>query len=311
MARIVIPGGTGYLGRALAARLVGRGDDVVVLTRGEGPTTDGWRTVRWDAATLGAWVEELEGADAIVHLNGRRVDTRATRRNVDELISSRVEPVRTVGEAVAACSSPPSVWIQSSSLAIFGDCGDEVLDESSTPRGIGPREMVTVCLAWEGAFQHSARSVERTVLLRMGIGFGGPGDPATEKLARLVRAGLGGRVGSGRQWVSWIGLDDIIEVLVRAIDDPSVDGLYHVSSPNPVTNDEMMSTFRRLLERPRGLPAPALLARIGAPVLGSSASLALTGRRCIPTRLAGEGFEFQMADFESAARLALERCGRL
>lgn len=307
----MIPGGTGYLGQALARRLVGRGDDVVILTRGQNRSSGGWRTVSWDASTVGDWVAELEGADAIVHLNGRRVDTRATRRNVDELISSRVEPVRAVGQGLLACGAPPPTWVQSSSLAIFGDGGNEVIDESTIPSGIGPREMVTVCLAWEAAFAQAAAGVDRPVLLRMGIGLGGHGDPATKKLAQLVGLGLGGPVGSGRQWVSWVGLDDLLAVMLRAIDDPGMRGTYHVTSPNPVTNAEMMVTYRRLLGRRLGLPAPAIVARLGAPLLGSSASLALTGRRCVPTRLHNAGFEFQHPDFETAARQALQRCGVL
>ncbi|MDQ6839102.1 MAG: NAD-dependent epimerase/dehydratase family protein, partial [Actinomycetota bacterium] len=257
MARIVIPGGTGYLGRALAGRLVGRGDDVVVLTRGPPRNTDGWRVVTWDATAIGDWAEEVEGADAIVHLSGRRVDTRASRRNIDELISSRVQPVRAVGEAVRACSSPPPTWVQASSLAIFGEGGDDVIDESTTPSGVGPREMVTVCLAWESAFRQASSTVDRTVLLRMGIGLGGQGDPATTKLAKIVQTGLGGKVGSGRQWVSWVGLDDLLAVMVRAIDKPDMKGTYQVTSPNPVTNAEMMATYRKLLGRKVGLPTPA------------------------------------------------------
>jgi len=193
--RVVVPGGSGYLGQALTERLAARGDEVVVLSRGRRRSGDGWRTVAWDARSVGDWVEELEGADAVVHLTGRRVDTRATRRNIDDLISSRVEPVRVVGDAIRLCAAPPSVWVQSSSLAIFGDGGDEVIDESTTPSGLGPREMVTVCLAWEGAFHQASDGVERRVLLRMGIGLGGERDPATVKLANLVRLGLGGRVG--------------------------------------------------------------------------------------------------------------------
>ena len=307
----MIPGGTGYLGQALARRLVNRGDDVVILTRGPGGSSGGWRTVTWDASTVGDWVEELEGADAVVHLNGRRVDTRATRRNVDELISSRVKPVRAVGHGLLACGAPPPTWVQSSSLAIFGEAGDEVIDESSTPSGIGPREMVTVCLAWEAASAQAAAEVARAVLLRMGIGLGGDGDPATKKLAQIVSLGLGGKVGTGRQWVSWVALDDLLAVMLRAIDDPNMRGTYHVTSPNPVTNAEMMATYRRLLGRRLGLPAPAIVAKLGAPLLGSSASLALTGRRCVPTRLLDEGFEFQHPDFEPTARQALQQCGAL
>ncbi len=311
MSRIVIPGGSGYLGRALTARLIERGDEVIILSRSARDSVAGARTVEWDAASIGPWASELDGADAVVHLTGRRVDVRATRRNIDELISSRVEPVRVVGEAIARCVEPPPVWVQSSSLAVFGNGGNAVLDEHSTPTGIGPREMVTVCLAWEGAFHQASASVERTVLLRMGIGLGGRNDPATAKLAQLVRLGLGGRVGSGRQWVSWVGLDDLLTAMIHAIDDDAMSGTYHVTSPNPVTNAEMMSTYRRLLGRRLGLPSPAWLATIGAPILGSSASLALTGRRVVPTRLLEHGFTFEQPDFESAVRTALEACGLL
>ena len=311
MSRIVIPGGSGFLGRAIAARLVGRGDEVVILSRGEGQQVDGARIVAWDADSIGPWANELDGADAVVHLTGRRVDVRSTKRNIDELISSRVQPVRVVGEAIERCATPPRAWVQSSSLAIFGDGGEAVLDEHSTPTGIGPREMVTVCLAWEGAFHQASAAVERAVVLRMGIGLGGRNDPATAKLAKLVRFGLGGRVGSGRQWVSWVGLDDLLAAMVLAIDDDTMTGTYHVTSPNPVTNAEMMSTYRRLLGRPIGLPSPAWLARIGAPILGSSASLALTGRRVVPTRLLERGFAFEQPDFEHAAQKALEACGLL
>lgn len=311
MARVVIPGGSGYLGRALAERLHARGDDVVVLTRGASRQHEAWRAVTWDADTIGDWAQELDGADAIVHLTGRRVDTRATRRNVDELISSRVEPVRVVGEALRQCTRPPSVWVQSSSLAIYGEGGDTVIDESSTPSGIGPREMVTVCLAWEAAFHRASTDVERTVLLRIGIGLGGDGDPATAKLARVVSLGLGGRIGSGRQWVSWVGLDDVLAAMLRALDDATMRGTYHVTSPNPVTNAEMMAVYRRLLGRRWGLPTPGFVAKLGAPLLGSSAALALTGRRAVPTRLLDEGFEFRQPDFEATARHALVRCGLL
>jgi uncharacterized protein (TIGR01777 family) len=311
VSRIVIPGGSGFLGQALASRLVGRGDEVVILSRDEGQQIEGTRIVVWDAESIGPWASELDGADAIVHLTGRRVDVRGTKRNIDELISSRVQPVRVVGEAIERCATPPRAWVQSSSLAVYGDGGDAVLDEHSTPTGIGPREMVTVCLAWEGAFHQASAAVERTVLLRMGIGLGGRDDPATAKLAQLVRFGLGGRVGSGRQWVSWVGLDDLLAAMILAIDDDTMTGTYHVTSPNPVTNAEMMSTYRRLLGRRIGLPSPAWLARIGAPILGSSASLALTGRRVVPTRLLERGFTFEQPDFEPAARKALGACGLL
>jgi len=303
--RIVIPGGTGFLGRALAQFLRARGDEVVVLTRGPGSRRDDVLWVPWDAATLGRWVDHLDGADAIVHLTGKRVDCRPTRRNIAELVSSRVVPVRLVGDALERVRRPPPVWVQSSTLAIYGDAGDEVITEATPVTGIGPPQMVQVALAWEAAFREASDPVERAVLLRIGVTFGGPGDPATARLGRLVRLGMGGRVAGGTQWLSWVALDDVLRGFARAIDDPRVRGLYHLTSPAPVTNDEAMATFRRLLRRRIGLPSPAWLTRLGAPLLGSDAQLALTGRRAYPARLLDQGFEFRETDFARVVRAAL------
>ena len=306
---VVIPGGWGFLGRSLTDRLTARGDRVTILSRSQPASGDGWESVHWDGASPGPWAEVLEGADAVVHLSGRRVDCRPTRRNRDELIASRVEPVRAVGEAIRLCQSPPPVWVQASSLAIFGEGGDEIVDERTPPSGRGPAQMVQVCLAWEAAFGAATGGVDRAVLLRMGIGLGGTGDPATERLAWLVRRGLGGKAGSGRQWVSWVALDDLLDVMVRALDDEAMRGLYHVTCPTPVTNAEMMATYRKLLGRRFGLPAPVPVTFLGALLLGSDPALALTGRRCVPTRLLGEGFEFSVPTFEEAAARALASTG--
>ena len=302
---IVLPGGSGFLGRSLTRRLTARGDRVTVLTRGQPGLGDGWQSVHWDGRSSGGWVGVLEGADAVVHLSGKRVDCRPTRRNLEELISSRVDSVRAVGEAMQRCQEPPPVRVQLSSLAIFGDGGDAVIDERTPPSGCGPAQMVQVCLAWEAAFAAATAGVERTVLLRAGIGIGGSGDPATERLAWLVRRGLGGRAGTGRQWVSWVALDDFVSVMMRALDDESMAGLYHVTSPKPVTNAEMMATYRELLGRRFGLPAPSPITVVGALLLGSDPALALTGRRCVPTRLLHEGFHFSVPNFGEAAAKAL------
>ena len=306
---VVLPGGSGFLGRSLARRLAARGDRVTILTRGPSGQAEGREFVHWDGRSLGAWVSVLEGADAVVHLSGKRVDCRPTRRNLDELISSRVDTVRAVGNALERCDTPPLVWVQLSSLAIYGEGGDAVIDESTSPSGRGPAQMVQVCLAWEAAFAHASRSVARTVLLRAGIGIGGSGDPATDRLAWLVRRGLGGRAGTGRQWVSWVALDDFVEAMARAVDDGSMAGLYHVTSPNPITNAEMMTTYRQLLGWRLGLPAPAPVTYLGAILLGSDPALALTGRRCVPARLVEEGFVFSVPTFRQAAAKALAATG--
>lgn len=311
MARIILPGGSGYLGTALAQRLVDRGDDVVVLTRqAAGVSQLGVRHVHWDGVTVGAWAAELDGADAIVHLAGKRVDCRPTRNNIDELIRSRVQSVRAVGEALARCDRPPATWIQLSTMAIYGDAGDQILDESVPLPGTGPRQMVTVALAWEAAYHQATTQVDRAVLLRAGIALGGEDDPATARLRQLVRLRAGGPVAGGRQWVSWLALDDLLRIILRSLDDASARGMYLATSPNPVTNRQMMATYRRLLGVGLGLPAPALATRLGAWAMGSDPALALTGRRGIPARLLDEGFDFHTTDFAEAAATALGRAPR-
>lgn len=157
------------------------------------------------------------------------MDCRPTRKNIDELIESRAGTVRVVGDAVRNLERPPKAWVQLSSLAIFGDRGDEIIDEQTPVPTSGPRQQVEVCLRWEQAFREATAGLQRTVLVRPAIGIGRAADPATAQLARLARFGLGGSVAGGRQWVSWIGLDDLLGQLVRAVTDPTMSGLYHLT----------------------------------------------------------------------------------
>lgn len=310
MSRIVLAGGSGFLGSHLAPLLASRGDEVVVLTRGRARVDDGVRYVHWNGTSVGPWAVELDGARAVVHLAGKRVDCRPTRRNVDELIRSRVEPVWAVGQAIGECNDPPEVWVQLSTMAIYGDTGDAVVDESVPPCGLGPRQMVSVALAWETAFRQVSHDVGRAVLLRAGIGLGGADDPAAARLRLLARLGLAGPIAGGRQWVSWIALGDLLRIVVRAIDDDRMRGLYLATAPEPVRNGEMMAAYRQLVGTPVALPAPAFVARVGAWLLGTDPQLALIGRRGHPRRLLDEGFEFAITNFGQAVRdKALARDG--
>jgi uncharacterized protein (TIGR01777 family) len=303
--RVVMPGGSGFLGRAVARHLTDRGNEVVVLTRGRAGTDSGVEFVHWDAAKLGDWVSALKGADAVVHLTGKRVDCRPTRRNVAELVRSRVGPVRLVGQALRRVADPPNVWVQSATLAVFGDTGDAIITEDTPVSGVGPQQMVQVALAWERAFTEAAQEIERAVLLRIGVTIGGEDDPATRRLTTLARLGLGGPVAGGRQWLSWIALADVLAGIARAIDEPTMRGLYHLTSPEPVRNRDVMAIFRAAAGRRVGLPSPRLLTRVGAPLLGSDAQLALTGRRVYPQRLSDEDFQWACTDLATAVKHTL------
>lgn len=303
--KVVLVGGSGFLGRGLRDRLVGAGHRVVVIGRGPAGERGGWRDVNWDGLVVGPWARELDGADTVVNLAGKRVDCRPTRANIAELTRSRVVPVRLVGEAIRGLANPPPAWVQLSSLARFGDAGDQIIDEATAPPDHGPAQQVGVCRQWEAAYEEASAGVPRRVLIRPGVTIGGTGDPATAQLARLARLGLGGTVGPGRQWVSWLAAGDMFEILVQAVLDPTMSGLYHATSPHPVQNHELMAAYRSAVGRRFGLPSPAPLTTVGAWLLGSDPALALTGRRGVPTRLLERGFRFTATGIDEVVARAV------
>lgn len=292
--KVVLAGGAGVLGRRVAADLGSRGHEIVILSRTKTLGLPG-RSVHWDGCSIGPWAGELADA-AIVNLCGAIVDRRPTAANIDLLTRSRVEPTRALVEAAATLGQPPAVWVQMSTLAIYGDAGEATLDETGTPPS-GPPQMAGVARAWEAA-AYEAPAV-RQVILRTGIVFDRK-TPAFDRLAGLVRWGLGGRIAGGRQWVSWLHVDDYLAIVRRALDDPVLSGIVHATSPTPVTNMELMATFRRVLRRPPAPPTPAWAVRLGAFLLRTDPALALTGRRCVPKRLLEAGFSFEYPELGPA-----------
>jgi hypothetical protein len=297
--RIVIAGGSGFLGTSLARHCKALGCEVVVLTRGDSHETDGIRSVNWDATTVGDWSRELEGASALVNLVGRSVDCIKSPDHCDEILRSRVEATVALGAAVRTIENPPPVWAQMSTAHIYGDPPEVVCNEDSAfGYGLAP----TVGRAWEQAFDEAALPSMRRVVLRTSFVLGRSGG-AMIKLSRLARWGLGGQVGNGRQGMSWIHERDMNRLFERAIADDSMHDAYIATAPNPVSNAEFMRTLRRVLRVPVGLPTPAALVRIGAPlVLRTDPELAIYGRYCVPKRLLEEGFEFAHAELEPALR---------
>ena len=285
--KVVLAGGSGVLGRRLARELSAGGHEVVILTRGAADAGLPGRGVVWDGRTVGSWAGELAGA-AVVNLCGAIVDRRPTAANIELLTRSRVEPTRALVQAAAGLDRPPPVWVQMGTLAIYGDGGDAILDETATPAD-GPPQMAGVARAWEAAF--AGAPAERSVLLRTAVVLDRD-TPALDRLSGLVRWGLGGRIASGRQWVSWLHVQDYLAIVRRALEDPALSGTVHVTSPAPVTNAELMATLRRALHRPAAPPTPSWAVRIGAVFLRTDPALALTGRRCVPQRLLDAGFTF-------------------
>ena len=297
----VIAGGSGFVGRSLARHLSGIGHAVTVLSRsaprGGGRVHGSVTHAVWDGRTLGGWVDSLDGATALVNLAGRSVDCVKSPDHCDEILRSRVEATGVLGLAVRACKSPPPVWVQMATAHIYGDPPEVEIDESS-PFGYGLAP--TVGRAWEGAFADAVLPTQRGVVLRTGFVLGRNGG-ALSRLALLTRWCLGGTVGHGRQGMSWIHERDMNRVFERAIADETMRGAYLATGPNPVSNAVFMREMRRAFRRPIGLPAPAALVRLGAPlVMRTDPELALYGRYCVPRRLLEEGFVFEYPELGGA-----------
>ncbi|MFN0127187.1 MAG: TIGR01777 family oxidoreductase [Verrucomicrobiales bacterium] len=294
--KLVIAGGSGYLGRRLVRAALGRGSEVVVLSRRGGGEISGARVVEWDGRTRGEWVRELEGAAGLVNLAGESVNCRYTRRALAAMDGSRVDSTRVLGDAIHGCVVPPRVWVQASSLAIHGDGGDRWCDEEAGP-GTGPG--VVTARKWERAFAESPTPRTRRVVLRISFVLG-RGGGALSMLERATRAFLGGAVGSGRQYVSWIHESDMNRILLRAVEDSGMSGIYVASSPDPVRNEEFMRELRGMLGRPWAPRTPAWLVRVGCWLMRTEPMLALTGRRGDPRRLEEAGFTFRFPTLREA-----------
>lgn len=296
LGRVVIAGGSGFLGQSLIPDLLPHAREIIVLTRG-GDRVDGRvRYVQWDAKTVGPWAKWLDGASAIVNLVGRTVDCRKTPANKKVILESRVDSVNALAAAWKLASAPPTVWVQSATSHIYGDTNDEILDESS-PIGTGFAPMVGT--AWEAALTSADLPGVRKAILRISFVLG-RGGGALRTLVRLTRWGLGGTIGTGRQYMSWIHTADLNAVILCALRDATLHGPYVVTSPGPVTNATFMRTLRCVLHRPWSPPVLKPMVHLGAWFLRSDPELALLGRRLMPTRLTNEGFTFRFPHLDDA-----------
>ncbi len=292
--RIVIAGGSGFLGVSLAQHLAGLNWKITLLSRNPPKIAGPWEHVAWTGRTLGDWTTALDGASALVNLAGRTVDCIKTPDHQDEILRSRVESTRILGEAMRRIESPPKVWVQMSTAHIYGDPPQVRCTESSS---FGVGFAPTIGKAWEEAYRESLLPTQRAILLRTSFVIGrdrGCGGGAMARLTSLVRWGLGGTVGSGTQGMSWIHEDDFHRIVERALEDASMSGAYVVSAPNPVSQREFMQSLRAAMGVRIGLPAFGWMVRIGAPwLMNTDPELALYGRYIQSERLEGMGFQFR------------------
>lgn len=298
-AKAVIAGGTGFLGLTLARFLSQRNWQVVVLSRHKPSGNFPYKHKVWDGRSLGPWADELVGANALINLAGRTVDCIKTPANCDEILRSRVEATAVLGKAVRAVGNPPPVWVQMSTAHIYGDPPKAVCNEDSAfGYGLAP----TVGKAWEETFAEAVLPAQRKVILRTSFVIGKEGG-ALPRLAKLTRMGFGGKIGSGKQGMSWIHEDDMNRLFYSAMTNENMEGAYIATAPGPVSQREFMKQLRKALKAPFGLPATTWMAKIGAPLfLNTDPELALYGRYCVSRRLEEESFAFHFPKLNQALK---------
>ena len=304
--KIVIPGGSGQIGTVLARAFHQHGDEIVVLSRRREARP--WRVVEWDGRTIGGWQREIDTCDVVINLAGRSVNCRYTAANREEILQSRVLSTQTVGHAIARAAHPPRLWLQASTATIYAHRFDAANDEySGIVGGAEPdapdswRFSIDVARAWERAFDEAACSRTRKVALRSAMTMSPDAGGIFDTLLRLVRYGLGGTSGDGRQFTSWIHYEDFIGAVRWLIDRNDIDGVVNVASPNPVPNAEFMRALRDACGIPFGLPAPKWMLEIGAIFMRTETELILKSRRVVPARLLEHGFRFHYPDWRGAA----------
>lgn len=280
MNKIVLAGGTGFLGQYLASKFKERGDEVIIISRSKSDVL--WR----DKAAI---INALEGADLVLNLAGKSVDCRYTEKNKREILRSRVDTTRLIGEAIAACKEPPTLWINSSTATIYCHAEDRPMTEQGGE--IGEGFSVDVAKAWEKTFFDFSPPSTRQIALRMAIVLGKEGG-VMKPLKRLAKFGLGGKQGKGTQMFSWIHIEDVYRIILFAMENKEVQGVVNCSSPNPVMNKVLMDSLRNALHITVGLPAPEWLLKIGAVLIRTETELVLKSRWVIPERLQTAGFTF-------------------
>jgi len=311
MSRLVIAGGTGQVGTLLAHHFRNRNWDVVVLGRHRVKTPG--RFVLWDAKALGNWVAELEGADVLINLAGATVNCRYSPRHRRQIHDSRVDSTRILGKAMALLTHPPHTWLQASTATIYAHRYDAANDEQGLLGGTEPdapdtwRFSIEVAKAWEAAAHEAALPHTRLVLLRSAMVMSPSRGGVFATMLRLIRLALGGTMGNGKQYVSWIHDADFVRAIDWILEHKDIEGPINLCAPNPLPNAEFMATFRKASGHFLGLPATEGMLEVGALLLRTETELVLKSRRVVPGLLLKQGFSFEYPEWPGAAQDLYER----
>jgi len=329
--RILLPGGSGQVGTILARHLHASGHEVTVLSRTPQAHSHPWRTLPWDGLTPGPWAAEIDRSDAVIHLSGRSVNCRYNEANRQAIFDSRIRPTLLLGEVIAASPTPPRLWMNASTSTFYRHALDRPQDEFTGDLGDLPSERGTrepanlpetwsfsidVASRWEQAFLSIPTPRTRKIRLRSSMVMSPDPGGVFSVLSKLARAGLGGAIGSGRQYVSWIHDLDFCRATDLLLTKPEVAeetaGVVNMTAPEPLPNRDFMRALRRAWHVPIGLPATEWMIEIGTFLMRSESELVLKSRRVVPALLLRHGFEFAFPTWPAAARdlVARTRSGR-
>ena len=285
MKKIVIAGGTGFLGTSLESFFKKKGDDVIVLSR-----KPHFNHTYWNGKQLGSWVNDLENADVLINLSGKSVDCRYNAVNRDKILKSRINSTSVLSKAVSQCKKPPKIWLNASSATIYIHAENNLMTEKDGI--VGDDFSTNICKKWEAEFFKENHLFTRKVALRIAIVLSkkGGGFP---KMSWLARLGFGGKQGIGNQLISWIHIDDFCRAIDFITENNEIDGVVNITAPKPVTNKFFMKELRSAMHIAIGIPLPRVLLEVGAFLISTETELLLKSRKVYPEKLLQNGFSFQ------------------
>jgi uncharacterized protein (TIGR01777 family) len=297
--KIVIAGGSGFIGKALIKHYQNSVSEIVVLTRSENKKKGNVSYLHWDGKTQGAWSKSLDGAAFVINLTGKSVNCRYNEKNKKEIFDSRTDATIAIEEAINTATNPPVLWINAASATIYRHAEDRPMDESTGE--IGEGFSVEVCKKWEKTFTETNTPLTRKVALRIAIVMG-KNDGVVLRLSNLVKIGLGGKQGNGNQYFSWIHEEDLCAIVDWLWEHKKMQGVYNCSAPVPLKNKSLMEKIRKAHRFPFGFPSPTWLLKIGAVLIGTETELIFKSRWVIPEKILKSGFKFKYENFDEAVK---------
>ncbi len=313
--KLLIVGGSGHVGASLIRHFSKPENEITVVTRGAAPI-NGAKTVTWDGESLGAWTHEIEGVDVLINLEGRSVNCRYNAANLKEMMDSRVISTRLVGEAISQAKNPPPLWLESSTATIYAHRFDAPNDEATGIIGGGEPASdstwdasIDIAKAWEKTLDEANTPHTRKVAMRSAISLSPDAGSIFSVLATLAQQGLGGTLGTGKQFVSWVHEDDFCNAVDFLIAHEELTGAVNICSPNPLPQREFAADLRSAMGVKLGLTAPEWMVRIGTLFMRTESELVLKSRRVVPTKLLEAGFEFKFPNWPAAAKDLVAKLG--